>query len=89
MISFSDSTAWQEVESIVLSIISMLSGPNHESPSNVEAAKEWRDRKDKFKKKVSRCLRKSQEAGHQCLFSACGCRRGLKLCTKPSKSSQN
>nr|POE88695.1 inner membrane protein albino3, chloroplastic [Quercus suber] len=26
------------VESIVLSIISMLSGPNHESPSNVEAA---------------------------------------------------
>nr|POE81464.1 ubiquitin-conjugating enzyme e2 7 [Quercus suber] len=56
---------------------------------SVKILKEWRDRKDKFKKKVSRCLRKSQEAGHQCLFSACGCRRGLKLCTKPSKSSQN
>ncbi|KAL5082491.1 hypothetical protein RYX36_010912 [Vicia faba] len=49
------------VESIVLSIISMLSGPNDESPANVEAAKEWRDRRDDFKKKVSRCVRKSQE----------------------------
>ncbi|KAH7550066.1 hypothetical protein JRO89_XS13G0129600 [Xanthoceras sorbifolium] len=49
------------VESIVLSIISMLSTPNDESPANVEAAKEWRDRRDDFKKKVSRCVRKSQE----------------------------
>ncbi|KAG6678288.1 hypothetical protein I3842_14G072700 [Carya illinoinensis] len=49
------------VESIVLSIISMLSSPNDESPANVEAAKEWRDRRDDFKKKVSRCVRKSQE----------------------------
>ncbi|KAI9196824.1 hypothetical protein LWI28_027347 [Acer negundo] len=39
------------VESIVLSIISMLSSPNDESPANVEAAKEWRDRRDDFKKK--------------------------------------
>ncbi|KAL9668307.1 hypothetical protein QQ045_002687 [Rhodiola kirilowii] len=49
------------VESIVLSIISMLSSPNDESPVNVEAAKEWRDNKDQFRKKVSRCVRKSQE----------------------------
>ncbi|KAF4358678.1 hypothetical protein F8388_005618 [Cannabis sativa] len=49
------------VESIVLSIISMLSSPNDESPANVEAAKEWRDRREEFKKKVSRCVRKSQE----------------------------
>ncbi|XP_062016108.1 ubiquitin-conjugating enzyme E2 7 isoform X1 [Rosa rugosa] len=49
------------VESIVLSIISMLSSPNDESPANVEAAKEWRDRRDDFKKKVGRCVRKSQE----------------------------
>ncbi|KAB2621106.1 ubiquitin-conjugating enzyme E2 7 [Pyrus ussuriensis x Pyrus communis] len=49
------------VESIVLSIISMLSSPNDESPANVEAAKEWRDRREDFKKKVSRCVRKSQE----------------------------
>ncbi|CAM8948942.1 unnamed protein product [Rhodiola kirilowii] len=49
------------VESIVLSIISMLSSPNDESPANVEAAKEWRDKRDEFKKKVSRCVRRSQE----------------------------
>lgn len=84
-----------QVESIMLSIISMLSGPNDESPANVEAAvshfnllslisfyahslqlraehahgifvfslvqKEWREKRDEFKKKVSRCVRKSQE----------------------------
>ncbi|EXB58133.1 Ubiquitin-conjugating enzyme E2 14 [Morus notabilis] len=49
------------VESIVLSIISMLSSPNDESPANVEAAKEWRERRSEFRKKVSRCVRKSQE----------------------------
>ncbi|KAG6496612.1 hypothetical protein ZIOFF_044482 [Zingiber officinale] len=72
------------VESIVLSIISMLSSPNDESPANVEAAedhvgehqvmitvklvfhkafmeKDWRDRRDEFKKKVSRTVRRSQE----------------------------
>ncbi|KAL5081696.1 hypothetical protein RYX36_010117 [Vicia faba] len=49
------------VESILLSIISMLSGPNDESPANVEAAKEWRDSRDEFRKKVGRCVRKSQE----------------------------
>ncbi|KAG6402159.1 hypothetical protein SASPL_139034 [Salvia splendens] len=48
------------VESIVLSIISMLSSPNDESPANVEAAKEWRDRRDDFKKKVSRCAFQGQ-----------------------------
>ncbi|MBA0644411.1 hypothetical protein Goklo_028575, partial [Gossypium klotzschianum] len=49
------------VESIVLSIISMLSSPNDESPANVEAAKEWRETRDEFKRKVSRCVRRSQE----------------------------
>ncbi|THG01928.1 hypothetical protein TEA_006082 [Camellia sinensis var. sinensis] len=92
------------VESIVLSIISMLSSPNDESPANIEAAvklklnlftwvdnllthdqisraqngkfiksfggfkpvvwagrKEWRERRDDFKKKVSRCVRRTQE----------------------------
>ncbi|KAK4284141.1 hypothetical protein QN277_001013 [Acacia crassicarpa] len=49
------------VESIVLSIISMLSSPNDESPANVEAAVMWRDKKDEFRKRVSRCVRKSQE----------------------------
>ncbi|XP_010520281.1 PREDICTED: ubiquitin-conjugating enzyme E2 7-like [Tarenaya hassleriana] len=49
------------VESIVLSIISMLSSPNDESPANLEAAIEWRDQRDEFKKKIRRCIRKSQE----------------------------
>ncbi|MBA0794754.1 hypothetical protein Gohar_019053, partial [Gossypium harknessii] len=34
----------------------MLSSPNDESPANVEAAKEWRETRDEFKRKVSRCL---------------------------------
>lgn len=39
----------------------MLSSPNDESPANVEAAKEWRDKRDDFRKKVSRIVRRSQE----------------------------
>ncbi|CAL5210238.1 unnamed protein product [Lathyrus oleraceus] len=49
------------VGSISLSIISMLSSPNIESPANIEAAIEWRDNRGEFKKKVTRCVRKSQE----------------------------
>eukprot|EP01117_Protostelium_nocturnum_P019691 TRINITY_DN859_c2_g1_i1.p1 TRINITY_DN859_c2_g1~~TRINITY_DN859_c2_g1_i1.p1 ORF type:complete len:169 (+),score=52.08 TRINITY_DN859_c2_g1_i1:200-706(+) len=49
------------VESILISVISMLSNPNDESPANIEAAKEWRDNKELFRKKVARCVRKSQE----------------------------
>ncbi|GAX76101.1 hypothetical protein CEUSTIGMA_g3544.t1 [Chlamydomonas eustigma] len=51
----------QSVETIMISIISMLSSPNDESPANVDAAKEWREDRDAFKKKVSRIVRKSQE----------------------------
>ena len=49
------------VESILVSVISMLSSPNDESPANVDAAKEWRSNKQEFKKKVARCVRKSIE----------------------------
>ncbi|MCL7030020.1 hypothetical protein MKW94_014503 [Papaver nudicaule] len=49
------------VESISLSIISMLSSPNDESPANVDAAVEWRDKKDEFIKKVKRIVRRSIE----------------------------
>ena len=49
------------VETIMISIISMLSSPNDESPANVDAAKQWRDDRDGFKKRVSRVVRKSQE----------------------------
>jgi len=50
------------VETILLSVISMLSDPNDESPANLEAAKQWREDKDGFKKKVQQCVRRSQEA---------------------------
>lgn len=49
------------VETILVSVISMLADPNDESPANVDAAKDWRDNYPEFKKKVSRCVRKSQE----------------------------
>lgn len=45
----------------MLSIISMLSSPNDESPANIDAAKQWRDDRDAFKKAVARIVRKSQE----------------------------
>ncbi|EGG23842.1 Putative Ligase [Cavenderia fasciculata] len=49
------------VESILVSVISMLSSPNDESPANIDAATEWRNQKDVFKKKVARVVRKSQD----------------------------
>ncbi|XP_072024628.1 ubiquitin-conjugating enzyme E2 G1-like [Amphiura filiformis] len=48
------------VETILLSVISMLASPNDESPANVDAGKEWReDYSGEFKRKVQRCVRKS------------------------------
>ncbi|XP_050410222.1 ubiquitin-conjugating enzyme E2 G1 [Patella vulgata] len=49
------------VETILLSVISMLADPNDESPANVDAAKMWREQPDDFKKKVGRLVRKSQD----------------------------
>jgi len=49
------------VESILISVISMISSPNSDSPANLDAAKEFRDDYPAFKKKVGRCVRKSQE----------------------------
>ncbi|VDN28261.1 unnamed protein product [Gongylonema pulchrum] len=51
------------VETILLSVISMLADPNHESPANVDAAKMLRENFPEFKKRVSACVRKSQEEG--------------------------
>merc|ERR1719453_2107264 len=42
------------VESVLVSVISMISSPNDESPANVDAAKQWRDDIEGFKKKVGR-----------------------------------
>ena len=50
-----------QVESIMVSIISMLSSPNDESPANIDAAKDFREDQAGFKKKVGRIVRKSQE----------------------------
>jgi ubiquitin-protein ligase len=49
------------VETILLSVISMLADPNTESPANVEAAKEFRERPQDFKKRVKDLVRKSVE----------------------------
>jgi ubiquitin-conjugating enzyme E2 G1 len=51
----------QTVETIMLSIISMLSSPNDESPANIDAAKQFREDFPGFRKKVAQCVRKSQE----------------------------
>lgn len=50
------------VETIMVSVISMLADPNEESPANLDAAKEWRDSREEFRKKVANCVKKSQEA---------------------------
>ncbi|XP_046578905.1 ubiquitin-conjugating enzyme E2 G1-like [Haliotis rubra] len=49
------------VETILISVISMLADPNDESPANVDAAKDWREEPEVFRKKVARCVRKSQD----------------------------
>lgn len=51
----------QTPETILLSVISMLSSPNDESPANVEAAGLWRDNLTEFKKRVRKCVRDSLE----------------------------
>lgn len=49
------------VEQILVSVISMLSDPNDESPANLDAAVMWRNDQKAFKKKVRQIVRKSQE----------------------------
>lgn len=49
------------LESIIMSVISMLADPNDESPANIDAAKQWREDQDAFKKEVARCVRRSIE----------------------------
>lgn len=55
------SSSRPQVETIMISIISMLSSPNDESPANIDAAKEWREDRAGFRKRVARIVRKSQE----------------------------
>ena len=44
------------VKEIILSILSILSEPNTDSPANVEAAIEYRSNKDEYIKKVKNLL---------------------------------
>jgi ubiquitin-conjugating enzyme E2 G1 len=52
----------QTPETILLSVISMLSSPNDESPANPDAARLWRENTAEFKKNVRKCVRDSLEA---------------------------
>ncbi|KAL8941424.1 MAG: hypothetical protein Q9211_001833 [Gyalolechia sp. 1 TL-2023] len=49
----------QTPETILLSVISMLSSPNDESPANVEAARMWREDEKGFRRKCRANVRAS------------------------------
>mmetsp|Transcript_33374 Transcript_33374/g.68272 ORF Transcript_33374/g.68272 Transcript_33374/m.68272 type:complete len:173 (+) Transcript_33374:142-660(+) len=49
------------VEQIVVSVLSMLSSPNGDSPANIDAGVQFRDDMPAFKKRVRQCVRKSQD----------------------------
>ena len=49
----------QTPETILLSVISLLSSPNDESPANIEAARLWREDPKEFRKRCRTCVRKS------------------------------
>lgn len=49
----------QSLEKILLSVVSMLAEPNDQSPANVDAAKQWRQDRERFNIKVDECVRKS------------------------------
>ncbi len=48
------------VESVLVSVISMLGEPNPDSPANVDAAKMFREDPKAYKRKVRACVEKSQ-----------------------------
>jgi ubiquitin-conjugating enzyme E2 G1 len=50
------------VESIIISVISMLNDPNIESPANIDAAIEFRDQREQFNKKVRKLTQQSVES---------------------------
>ena len=48
------------IQSIALSIISLLSDPNTDSPANIEASKLWKNNRKEYKSKVRKCVRLTQ-----------------------------
>jgi len=51
----------QRVESVLLSVLSLLDDANVDSPANVDASVMYRDRKDEYKKMVKRDLETSKK----------------------------
>ncbi len=49
------------VESILVSVLSMLSDPNLDSPANIDAGKMMREDPKAYKRKVRQCVEKSLE----------------------------
>jgi len=47
------------VNSIIMSILSMLNDPNFESPANVDASKLWRENFNEYKKKIYEYISKN------------------------------
>jgi ubiquitin-conjugating enzyme E2 G1 len=50
----------QSVNSILISILSMLSSPNFESPANVDASNLWKNNYDEYKKVIYKMVATSQ-----------------------------
>jgi len=48
------------VDSVLMSILSMLPAPNFESPANVDASKLWRENFNEYKKIIYKMISKSQ-----------------------------
>ena len=49
------------INTIMLSIISMLSAPNFESPANLDASVLWKDNPTEYKKKIYELVSLSQD----------------------------
>ena len=49
------------VESIILSVISMLNDPNIDSAANIDASVQWRDNRAQYNTKVRQLTNKSME----------------------------
>merc|ERR1712003_400016 len=49
------------IEAIIVSVMSMLSEPNFESPANIDASVMWKKEPEVYKKKIRKLVRKSQE----------------------------
>mmetsp|Transcript_46339 Transcript_46339/g.74301 ORF Transcript_46339/g.74301 Transcript_46339/m.74301 type:complete len:193 (-) Transcript_46339:19-597(-) len=49
------------IEAVILSVMSMLSEPNFESPANIDASVMWKKEPENYKKRIRKLVRKSQE----------------------------